>query len=519
MRYLEAGDIAQARERINERANAAKPRIIVFGTYNAGKSTLINALTGLSGEDAAGVADYPMTDKVSSYEWRGYVLDDTPGLNAPIEHEQVTREHLKSADAVLFVLATDGTLEEELSYTELVRLVNDRKKILLVLNNKKAYRADSPELLGLREKLIENLRLAAAKAGIENIEDTIPIRVVNARSALKGRLEGKLGLLAASGLRELEDDLFALCSTTNRAQMARTAGRDIETQIDFALTQMPGDTAVQLLRELSDAVTVEHRRLEDSLEGQLGTLAIVFEGQLRSDIMSKSSNPGEVARTKAFESLLSTLQREFSITQTVMLQNGINIEVEKAISHISGETDAFGRETRWADPSSEPDTAGGFQAWDLLSILQQLKPGYSPVEKEAVVAGLMTAKKLAPDFFKGMGPKAFAGIAEKLGPVIQVGVSLYQTYDAHQEEQKKFEQRKTAELALAQGIKDAATRMRWEMNERCKTLVHAVFGPVEDELAHRMAALKGEVARREQDRLAFKQGLARLNLLHQAPQG
>jgi energy-coupling factor transporter ATP-binding protein EcfA2 len=517
-RYLEPGDIAEARARIDERANAAKPRIVVFGTYNAGKSTLINALAGLEGEAAAEVADHPMTDKVSSYEWRGYVLDDTPGINAPIAHEQVTREHLKSADAVVFVLAADGTLEEENSYKELVSLARDGKKILLILNNKKAYLADSPELLGLREKLVENLRHAAAEAEIANIEDIIPIRVVNARSALKGRLERKQALLAASGLRDLEEDLFTLCRTTDRARMARTAGRAIETQIEFALTQMPSDAAVQLLREASDAVTIEHRRLEDSLEGQLGNLAMMFEAKLRNDITSGSSNPGEIARIQAFDSLLATLQREFSTTQTDLLQSGVDIEVEQAISRIWGEPGAFDRDERLTDTASETETAGGFQARDVLSLLKQLKPGYSSAEKEAVVAGLLTAKKLAPDFFKGMGPKAFAGIAEKLGPVIQVGVSLYQTYDAHQAEQKKFEQRKTAELALAQGIKDAATRLRWEMGERCKKLVHAVFGPVEDELAHRMAGLKGEAARREQDRLIFMKSLARLNLLHEEPQ-
>ena len=76
------------------------PRVMVFGTYNAGKSTLINALIGA---EVARVADEPATDKVTTYPWRGFLLDDTPGIDAPIAHEQVTRAHVETCDAVLFL--------------------------------------------------------------------------------------------------------------------------------------------------------------------------------------------------------------------------------------------------------------------------------------------------------------------------------------------------------------------------------------------------------------------------------
>lgn len=57
-----------------------KPRIMVYGIYNAGKSSIINELIR---EDRAEVADRPMTYKVDSYEWNGYILDDAPGVGAP----------------------------------------------------------------------------------------------------------------------------------------------------------------------------------------------------------------------------------------------------------------------------------------------------------------------------------------------------------------------------------------------------------------------------------------------------
>ena len=60
-----------------------KPQIMVYGIYNAGKSSIINELIK---DDRAGVADRPMTDRVDYYEWNGYMLADTPGVGAPIEH-------------------------------------------------------------------------------------------------------------------------------------------------------------------------------------------------------------------------------------------------------------------------------------------------------------------------------------------------------------------------------------------------------------------------------------------------
>lgn len=138
---------------------------MVFGTYNAGKSTLINALVG---EEVARVADHPETDLVTSYPWRGFLLDDTPGIDAPITHEQVTRKHLDACDAVLFVLATDGTLEEQRSFDEIVALVGTGKPIRVILNNKSGFRPDSPDFLNLRDRLVENLRRRRRGRGRRN---------------------------------------------------------------------------------------------------------------------------------------------------------------------------------------------------------------------------------------------------------------------------------------------------------------------------------------------------------------
>ena len=59
---------------------------MVYGIYNAGKSSILNELIG---EDKAIVEDTPTTEAVTYYDWQGYKIADTPGIFAPIEHEEV----------------------------------------------------------------------------------------------------------------------------------------------------------------------------------------------------------------------------------------------------------------------------------------------------------------------------------------------------------------------------------------------------------------------------------------------
>ena len=98
-----------------------KPRIMVYGIYNAGKSSIINELIR---EDRAEVADRPMTYKVDSYEWNGYILDDAPGVGAPQKHEEETEKYLPNADVVLFVMSSNGSNEMKQNYERMKNIVS-----------------------------------------------------------------------------------------------------------------------------------------------------------------------------------------------------------------------------------------------------------------------------------------------------------------------------------------------------------------------------------------------------------
>ncbi len=129
---------------------------MVYGTYNAGKSTLLNALFGQ--DEMAKTGDAPETFKVTEYKYNGYTLYDTPGINAPIEHELITEEHLKKSELILFVLSNDGSFEERFVYEKIANVVKMGKPILIVVNNKKGTKKNSKEELEELKKINENLR-------------------------------------------------------------------------------------------------------------------------------------------------------------------------------------------------------------------------------------------------------------------------------------------------------------------------------------------------------------------------
>ncbi len=87
-------------------ANEAPLRIVLLGEFNAGKSSIIAALTGHEVFIDADVATLTVTE----HPWRGLVLVDTPGVQAEdnvTDHDKIAREATVGADLLLFVITNE----------------------------------------------------------------------------------------------------------------------------------------------------------------------------------------------------------------------------------------------------------------------------------------------------------------------------------------------------------------------------------------------------------------------------
>jgi hypothetical protein len=83
---------------------AGPVRLVATGEYNAGKSSLLKALTGAEILIHSDVT----TSEVHEYPWHHVVLVDTPGVKAgETLHDERAEEALRDADLVLFVITVD----------------------------------------------------------------------------------------------------------------------------------------------------------------------------------------------------------------------------------------------------------------------------------------------------------------------------------------------------------------------------------------------------------------------------
>lgn len=76
------------------------PQVVCAGIYNAGKSTLLNALTEGDNFPTGAV---PTTKEMSKYTTDKANFIDTPGLNANTEDDEEAELSYQKADVILFV--------------------------------------------------------------------------------------------------------------------------------------------------------------------------------------------------------------------------------------------------------------------------------------------------------------------------------------------------------------------------------------------------------------------------------
>ena len=191
---------------IDEKLNNFNPTLMVYGVYNAGKSTLINAIFG---REIAKTGDIPQTSQIAGYEYKHYTIYDTPGINAPIAHEKLSKEHLNKVEIILFVISNDGSLEERYIYEEIENIKKLNKPIIVVLNNKAGIDMNGIDAY---------LQLEKVSSYLED-ED---IFMVDALSAYDGKVENEIELIKDSKIQILEEKIDELLGKSGKKEIIQT---------------------------------------------------------------------------------------------------------------------------------------------------------------------------------------------------------------------------------------------------------------------------------------------------------
>ena len=274
-------DVLPQQTRLFSELNESKistvmPEIMVYGIYNAGKSSILNELIG---KDVATVKDIPETDKVTYYEWQSYRIADTPGVAAPIAHENVTVEHLKKADIVLFVMSTTGSNERIENYARMKSIADAGKKIIIVLNDKNGD-------LGRNETTIQLIKQQVAKnmqrVGIEDVDEKYCIVTVNAARAHKGRTDGKPALVAMSGIDELKNVVLSELKRTSPFHILCNTIGQLETIMEEFIASLEGRENSELLKKMNHVLETFNRQ-KIMVRRQINTYI-----DIQSDILASS---------------------------------------------------------------------------------------------------------------------------------------------------------------------------------------------------------------------------------------
>ncbi len=299
LRYLPKSSAELFLQGVQNKTADMRPGLMFYGIYNSGKSTFLNALMG---EEKAKVSDRPETSVVSEYLWNGYRVFDTPGIDAPIEHERVSRDHLKNIEIVVFVLSSDGVFDERSIYEEIAEIVKSCKSLLLIVNDKSNICGRPKEFAEVHRKIAKNLCLVGDEKGISSIEERVPVVVANARTALKSRLEGKPLLLEHSGIQQVEEKISELLKQTSIMDSVRTAIQQVE---DFS-----AEVLAALNKELALCDTSGIERLRAIVWSSQERLAAKVNCEVEAGLSDLKSRLRSLFRAGTDETAVSKVAEE-----------------------------------------------------------------------------------------------------------------------------------------------------------------------------------------------------------------
>ncbi|MGY2135534.1 dynamin family protein [Pseudomonas reactans] len=470
------------RKMVASRKASAAATIMVYGVYNAGKSTLINALLGA---ELAQVADTPETYRIQGYRWGDFEILDTPGIDAPQAHEQVTREQLYGADVVIFVVNPLGVVEEEATLSALLELVERNKQIFLVLNRKNPL--EPLEAERIKDQLRERIQQMARARGLPQVLQAIPILEVNARSALKAKLEHKNNLLQNSGFPKFESELNQFFASIEQRQIVAGVATDLSGFIDETLGLLDQQ------RDQASSARI------DAFYAQIARREIDLRSLLKASIQAKSAGvaqgaimamhqDAEGAQAKidglirrANEQVCGDLDDELkrlALDASQLLDEMLDqVRVQQAGVPSTGTLDI-------PDASVGQPSAGTDSTVDMSLLEAGVRQAGGALRTEHVVTVMKLGKEWLPTLFKGIGPVTMGKVAEQvvgkvlpaIGVVYQVGKLIYTAFAGDPEQQRLEEQSRLEQQQRErrdQAIKSLGDDIAWEFSRALTEVVEA----------------------------------------------
>lgn len=291
-------------------------RLVATGEYNAGKSTLLRALTG--DPDIRIDADVA-TDRATEYQWNQILLVDTPGVGAGREiHDERAEVAVRAADLVLFVLTV--ALFDDITERHFRHVAIDLGKLqhMIVVINKSTQMAAAP-----------GVRLAAVQESLGQHQKLPSIVECDGLSMLRAELATEEELREFEELRSGRAALVEALDAFVRAEGgAGRVGRPFEAALaavsDARPLLVPDETEQAMQRLLfrrRESLALSRQRLMNALD------------EVYAEVTDSITGAGERVIASAREGIPQAGAVELFDREARAAAEGMNSKVKDVFSH------------------------------------------------------------------------------------------------------------------------------------------------------------------------------------------
>lgn len=435
------------------------PSLMFYGVYNAGKSSLINALVG---KEIAKVGDVPTTASIQRIDWNGFTLVDTPGIVANDEHTEIAEQEIKRNDIILFVVDDLGTFENIAVSAAILKIIQTGKPLVVVINQKEASveGAYSTKIrTQVMKKIIENIKTMAVKQGVKNpeaITQSFDILSVNAKAAFAAKAQYEVDSEAFKlfwKASEIED----LMSLIER-QLRKSEGINLIKPAIMILKENIEGTVEQLEAEIATGTDeVYHnslRKIEKNKANLYKNIVLMGKNEINAygekiyaQVMQGSQNAdlGQALQDR----LKSIIESQFA-NANLQLENSFKL-YEANLEGINKIDLSSIQSIRFELPEIEGEKDTSF--WDKLADLSILS---APLPK-------------LPSTIKTVAPIVPGGQIISVIPIIGALVKLFESKKQQEKEKERLQESIDAYNEKMQATINEKMAMIFEINNKIRT--------------------------------------------------
>ena len=299
---------------LNSTPSANRVHIGFFGRRNAGKSSVVNAVTGQElavVSDTKGTTTDPVYKSMELLPIGPVMIIDTPGFDdeGALGELRVrkTKQVLNKTDiAVLVVDATEGKKQCD---EELIRIFKEKEIPYIIVNNKADLLSDE-----ISEKVCQN-----------NVSEQ---RKAEQNALLSSGQEQYVSALTGAGIYELKECIGKL--TPNEDMTLKIVG-DLLHPGDFVVLVVPIDSAAPKGR----LILPQQQTIRDVLEANAAAI-VVKESELKQTLEQLGRSPAMVITdSQVFEQVSEEVSEEIPLTSFSILMARYQGYLETAVNGVA----------------------------------------------------------------------------------------------------------------------------------------------------------------------------------------